>query len=153
MDTLTRPDFAADVAAFHEKFGLEYDGLPRVLPFDLAEFRRRFMQEELSEWSDAHRRAQWALNEGGATEIVTDELENMLDAGVDLLYVLFGTLYLQGLLPKFDEAWRRVQTANMAKVRAKRKEQSMRGSTYDVVKPVGWEKPRHIDLVQPHAHM
>lgn len=48
----------------------------------------------------------------------------------------------------FVEAWRRVQLANMSKVRATSADQSKRGSTFDVVKPPGWEPPSHTDLVE-----
>lgn len=47
----------------------------------------------------------------------------------------------------FDTGWDRVQVANMSKVRAKVDTVGKRGSTWDVVKPKGWEAPRMDDLV------
>ena len=149
LDPLVRPsppDFLADIKAFHEKFGLAYDGKPRVLPPDLAEFRLKFMGEELREW---------AFEQEKYEQLASDPqvcLEQQLDALVDLMYVQLGTVYLQGLGPKFEEAWRRVQAANMAKVRVERAEDSKRGSTFDVIKPAGWTPPDHSDLVADHAH-
>lgn len=122
----------ADIKHFHEKYGLEYNDGPRSLNRELHNFRQAFMQEELDEYETAHE---------------ADDLEGQLDALVDLAYVLLGTAYLQGL--PFAEAWRRVHTANMAKVRVERAEDSKRGSTFDVVKPDGWTAPDHSDLVKP----
>jgi predicted HAD superfamily Cof-like phosphohydrolase len=48
----------------------------------------------------------------------------------------------------FEEGWRRVHAANMAKVRAERPGDSKRGSTFDVVKPEGWTAPDLSDLVR-----
>jgi len=112
-----------DIKDFHEKFGLVYDGPPRSLPQDLASFRTNFLIEETDEYILASKRA--------------DEL----DALVDLVYVAMGTAYLHGF--DFDEAWRRVHAANMAKVRGP----SQRSGEYDVIKPEGWKPPYHGDLV------
>lgn len=48
----------------------------------------------------------------------------------------------------FREAWRRVHEANMGKVRARRAQDSTRGSVFDVVKPPGWVAPDLSDLVR-----
>ena len=133
----------SDIREFHEKFGLAYDGPPRVLPKELREFRLRFIHEELDEYCAAVR----GLNSlDKATE--QEQLEAELDALVDLLYLTLGTAYLQGFLPIFAEAWKRVHQANMSKVRALSEKDSKRGSTYDIVKPPGWKAPDHSDLVK-----
>lgn len=127
-----------DIEEFHTKFKLSYGGAPRVLPEDMTDFRIKFLQEELDEYKRA-----W-----GDIRMDGDSLksrEDMLDALVDLVYVALGTAYLHGF--NFAEAWRRVQVANMAKVRVERIEDSKRGSKFDVVKPTGWTPPSHIDLV------
>lgn len=41
----------------------------------------------------------------------------------------------------FNDVWDLVHRANMQKVRAKRAEESKRGSRFDVIKPPGWEAP------------
>lgn len=149
-----RPDFLRDIIDFHEKYQLAYNGKPRVLPFDLANFRLDFNQEELNEWKEFAGKGLMALGEVPVDQAdVTHTLEMMLDAHVDQMYVLLGTVYLQGLAPVFEEAWARVHAANMAKVRALRDgSDSKRGSAYDVVKPEGWIAPDHSDLVEDHAH-
>ncbi len=118
-----------DIKEFHEKFGLEYKGGPRMISPELFEFRSNFMMEELREYVEA-------MGRGDAT--------GALDALVDLTYVVLGTAYVHGF--DFNQAWERVHRANMRKVRAARPEDSKRGSGFDVVKPPGWEPPDLTDL-------
>lgn len=120
------PDMFQDIRDFHNRFGLIYDGPPRMLDKKMSDFRSMFMAEELAEYIEAK------------------TLEKKLDALVDLVYVAMGTAYLHGC--NFDEAWRRVQEANMKKRRATSEEQSKRNSTLDVVKPEGWTPPDLSDL-------
>jgi predicted HAD superfamily Cof-like phosphohydrolase len=129
-------DFISDIQDFHTRFSLTYSGPPRILPEELGSFRRDFMREEINEHYDAE------LTQG--TEL--QKLEKQLDALVDLVYVALGTSYLQGF--PFQAAWKRVHAANMKKIRATSADQSKRGSTYDVVKPAGWQPPSHIDLIE-----
>lgn len=152
-------DVIGDVEEFGKKFGVHYDGPVRVLPPDLADFRERFMQEEFQEYIDASSSAaRWiavlatAASSGRehAEGAITENLEQMLDALVDLVYVAIGTANFHGF--NFREAWRRVQAANLKKERAVREGDSKRGTLYDVVKPPGWEAPDHSDLVSGHIH-
>lgn len=140
-------DPVADIEAFHRKFDLTYDGLPRALPQDLLNFRYKFLHEEVEEY---HLHARNALIERSLNDTFPEayafELEHALDGLVDNVYVAIGTSYLHGF--NFKEAWRRVQEANMKKIRALRESDSKRGSTYDVVKPEGWTPPSHRDLVE-----
>lgn len=147
-DELTR--MWSDIADFHHRYGLDYSGAPRSLPDDMFVFRVLFMGEELEEYA--------GLPKGSLVRVLKQLLdanppqkdslqrrEDQLDALVDLIYVTLGTAYLQGF--NFAEAWRRVQRANMSKVRVERPEDSKRGSGFDVVKPEGWKAPCHADLV------
>lgn len=129
-------DLLKDIKEFHEKFGLEYDGPPRSLNEELASFRARFLAEETAEY------------ESHATGDTLADKVGVIDAMVDLVYVALGTVYLHGMSGQFDEAWRRVHSANMQKVRAVSASESKRGSTYDVVKPEGWAAPNHEDLFE-----
>ena len=149
-------DPVADVAAFHEKFDLPLQRpVVGMLPPDLADFRYNFMREELEEYSEAgdeltlmkaiSRLGEFFDRQKGQEEY-TSLLEKQLDALVDLVYVAIGTALFHGF--DFRSAWRRVQAANMAKVRAQKDgSDSKRGSSFDVVKPKGWQPPTHIDLV------
>jgi predicted HAD superfamily Cof-like phosphohydrolase len=119
-------DPLADIEEFHIKFGIAYDGPPRLLPKELEQFRIKFLAEELVEY------------------ITGDASADKLDALVDLAYVLLGTAHLHGY--NFREAWRRVHEANMKKVRVERASDSKRGSAFDVIKPPGWTAPDHSDL-------
>lgn len=119
-----------NIKEFHEMFRLEYDGPPRELEQKLSVFRIRFIDEELTEYDEA---------------CVAHDKAKQLDSLVDIVYVTLGTAYAQGF--DFNEAWRRVHAANMKKVRALKASDSERGSTYDVVKPPGWEPANLEDLV------
>jgi predicted HAD superfamily Cof-like phosphohydrolase len=152
---LNAPDMMLDIRDFHQKFGLEYTGKPRILDPELFNFRDRFINEEFEEWKD---------EQPGLIEALTGDdgspdhrrialgLHQQLDALCDLMYVALGTAYLQFGPDVFHEAWRRVQAANMAKVRCENADDSKRGSTFDVIKPRGWTPPDHHDLVKDHAH-
>lgn len=149
------PDLMLDIQDFHQKFGLEYTGKPRMLEPELFEFRSKFIDEEFTEWKEEQ--------EGLIEALTADDgkpdhrrialgLHQQLDALVDLTYVVLGAAYLQFGPDVFHEAWKRVQAANMAKVRCEKAGDSKRGSTFDVIKPQGWTPPDHHDLVKDHAH-
>lgn len=119
-----------DVGTFHQKFDLDnvtYQGVgPRHgVDNDLLEFRRKFMQEELDEFTAAMERG--------------DDVE-MFDALLDLAYVVFGTAHLLGY--PWQTGWDEVQRSNMEKERAAADgSNSKRLSAFDVVKPEGWTPP------------
>ena len=65
-----------------------------------------------------------------------------IDALIDIVYVALGTALALGVSPEmWNKGWAAVHKANMAKERALRAEDSKRGTTYDVVKPEGWQSP------------
>lgn len=150
------PDMMLDIEAFHQKYGLEYVGKPRILDPALFAFRKDFIREEFEEWSDEQQGLVEALTaDDGKPDHrrVAMGLHQQLDALVDLTYVVLGAAYLQFGSHVFHEAWKRVQAANMKKVRAQTEDESKRGSTFDVVKPAGWMPPDHHDLVKDHAYL
>ncbi len=116
------------VCDFHRKFGVPVRTTPQQLPKDEQEFRTGFMREELDEYERA---------------VDDEDLTKQLDALVDLLYVIYGTLALHGF--PADEAFELVHRANMQKQRAtstdESKEKTGRGHAFDVVKPEGWVSP------------
>lgn len=139
---------AQDIFDFHEKFNLKYDGLPRPLDPELMAFRSNFIVEENNELVQSNQYLFDLSRSSSATEAeIVEQLEQVLDAYVDLIYVVMGTAHMQGMTPVMSEAWRRVHRANMAKVRAKSAAASKRNSHFDVVKPKGWQPPRHVDLI------
>lgn len=149
----------ADIAAFHTKFGLQYNEEPRELPANMALFRIGFMIEELAEYSqacgfvnisrtlnDLHEHImgdrRWIVN-----QLELRNFEAQFDSLIDLVYVALGTSYLQGF--DFDEGWRRVHLANMSKVKVPSNlEGSKRKSEFDVVKPKGWRPADLSDLLK-----
>lgn len=116
------------VGIFHEKFGLDnttcHPAGPREASPELLEFRIRFLREELQEFINAAQ---------------TNDHPKMFDALLDLAYVTFGTAHVLGY--PWQAGWDLVQTANIQKERAVSAEQSVRGSTLDVIKPPGWTPP------------
>lgn len=152
VDTSDAWDPVEDIRKFHEKFRLEYQGPVRGLDEDMQWFRQKFMMEELTEYKDnmvglTYELGSKVLNK----EKVDNHLEEMFDALIDLVYVALGTSYLHGF--NFKEGWNRVQKANMAKVRVANLKDSKRNSRYDVVKPEGWQKPDHRDLVKDNIYV
>lgn len=113
-----------DICDFHIRFGLEHNGIPKMLDEETARFRAKFMYEELEEFVDSYHKK---------------DLAGMADALIDLTYVAMGTAYMMGL--PWQDLWDEVQRANMSKVRATDASQSKRGSSLDVVKPEGWQAP------------
>jgi len=80
-----------------------------------------------------------ALDEGN--------LEEALDALIDLVYVALGAAYAHGFRG-FNCGFSRVHAANMKKVRCLDSCGSKRNSTLDFIKPTGWRKPFLKDLVK-----
>jgi len=147
------PDFMGDIERFHQNFGLEYNGKPRMLPQGLFDFRHKFHVEETTEYADEQPKLADAVKRSDDRDI-TNSLELQLDALVDSVYVILGTAYLQFGAKIFNKAWARVQAANMLKVRAEADSdaRSHRDTKFDVVKPDGSVAPDHRDLVADHDH-
>lgn len=112
------------VGEFRKAMGLPISNQPQLLTPAETSYFARFIMEELSEYLRA--------NEEGL-------LTNAADAIVDLVYVSLGCAHAMGL--PFDELFQVVHKANMAKQPANDYIRSMRGSQYDVVKPIGWVPP------------
>ena len=134
-----------DVGKFHKKFGLpsaEHPG-PREIDKELIEFRLNFLLEELEEFASA---CGYYLSTAGPGLKFREDHETTkidhtkaFDALIDLNYVSLGTAHLLGY--PWPVGWNAVQQANMKKERAVKKEQSARGSLWDVVKPKEWQPP------------
>lgn len=149
------PDLLGDVNAFHAKFGLEYLGKVRLLPEDLHDFRTKFHEEETTEYKDEYPKLLDGIERKDRRDIISS-LEKQLDGLCDAVWVLLGTADLQFGRKAFFEAWKRVATANMKKIKKiveedQQHEDSGREPKYDVVKPAGWVAPDHRDLVQDNA--
>jgi predicted HAD superfamily Cof-like phosphohydrolase len=134
INGLRRPTNYADVAAFHEKFGLPRPTAPTMINGELLAFRIKFMQEELDEYREA---------------IEAGDMPKAFDALIDLVYVAMGTSVLHGF--PWQAGWDEVQRANMTKERATSAEQSKRGTTFDVVKPEGWTAPNIEAILEAYV--
>lgn len=122
--------YLVDVHSFHKKFLIpQPTSCGEELDEETQMFRIEFMKEELLEYCEA---------------VLEEDKAKQLDALVDLVYVTLGCALMQGF--DFDEAWKRVQAANMKKIAG---QPTGRHKTLDVTKPEGWTPPDHSDLVDP----
>lgn len=119
-----KKDLIEDIKDFHEKFALQPLAKPGFLSEELMRFRMKFLHEEMGELEDA---------------VLSNDLTEVFDALIDIVYVALGTAYLMGLPTR--QGWDEVHTSNMAKIRAPNAAASKCGSASDVVKPLGWKKP------------
>ena len=124
------------VREFQERFGQGYSGPPRELPASVASLRKKLVNEESGELV-------LAIDRG--------ELDEQLDAIVDLLYVTIGTATAAGFGHVLNAAFMRVHEANMRKVLVESRHGSKRDSAWDIVKPEGWEKPDLRDLINDES--
>jgi predicted HAD superfamily Cof-like phosphohydrolase len=145
-----------DIENFHKKFfpDVNEETAPFSASSELIKMRLDFMLEELVETAHALGFVYNPVDDAFTMVNDVKDLPEALDGMVDLLYVLMGSAYLFGLLSKrglftidtiFEQAWDRVQQANMQKVRCEAP--GKRGTAFDVKKPAGWKKPRLDDLV------
>lgn len=123
--------FVTDLMNFHNKFGLRYDGPPRMLPPEEQAFRLKFLKEELAEVEEAMQQEDIAQ--------VAGEL-------ADLVWIAIGIAHRMGI--SFDHHWRAIAEANMAKVKASEANPGKRGSSMDIVKPEGWKRPNHAEILE-----
>jgi predicted HAD superfamily Cof-like phosphohydrolase len=133
----------ADMEQFFQKFQLAYDGPPRELPGDLEQFRVTFMAEELCEYAGLDDTAKRLVQSALITSSEHRELDEKLDALIDLVYVVLGTSQFHGF--DFREGWRRVHAANMTKRRIQKGDKG-RHMVYDIVKPEDFSPPDLSDL-------
>ena len=128
------------VGEFHEKFGLDnctyHRPGPRNLPPDAIEFRKKFMREELDEFSQA---------------CADGDQAKAFDALLDLVYVAMGTAHLMGF--PWHQGFNEVQRANMTKERATHAgdPRSVRGHALDVVKPLNFIPPDLVNILKNHG--
>jgi predicted HAD superfamily Cof-like phosphohydrolase len=120
--------YDTDADAFLDKFNMRVGA---DITAQQLETRVQHLREELTELE---------------TAIRNNDAAEQLDALVDLTYIAIGTARMQNW--DFAEAWRRVHTANMQKIRAERAADSKRGTTFDVVKPADWQAADISDLVE-----
>lgn len=124
------------VGEFRHKMALPVGDTPQLLEANQRSYFARFILEELSEYLKA-------CEEG--------TLVDAADALVDLVYVTLGCAHAMGL--PFDQLFAVVHKANMQKVPANEYVRSLRGSQYDVVKPIDWVAPEAEMLNVLNTHI
>lgn len=120
------------VKQFHKKFNLP-DGEVDVVtgPENIYMFalRTTLMEEELGEF---------------ITAVKNNDRVKAFDALLDLAYVVNGTALCMGVSPdQWYDGVSAVHGSNLMKKRVSVCGKSKRGSSFDIVKPDGWEGPEH----------
>lgn len=118
----------ADVMAFHQKFGLVISPRPCVPAEKTVQLRHALIDEEYEEVCKA---------------LVAQNLPELADGIVDLVYVLVGAAISYGL--PFDAVWRAVQQSNMAK------EGGATRVDGKILKPLGWTHPDVAAILREHG--
>lgn len=96
-----------DIREFQEKIAekeesrLIQETMPIGSLIEAIQLREDLLMEEVRELNQAMKEL--------------DEVE-ILDAGVDILYIVLGTMYEAGVLDKFSQAWDLVHSNNMTKL-------------------------------------
>ena len=120
--------YEARIKEMHKKFGVDYDGEPRDLPYDEKAFRVACLMEELNEYAES------------------DGIVDQYDALIDLVVFAFGTLERHGF--PADAGFRAVMDANLKKEVGNNPHKKDNGrGTYkgvDLVKPEGWVGPEQV---------
>lgn len=117
-------DQHVQAAEFNEKIiGYPAPAVPTILSFERGEFRLGHLREELAEIE---------LN------LSNENLEEVVDGLIDLMYVAHGALYEMGITSR--AAFEAVHEANMRK-RQGAKSTRPSGQGYDAIKPEGWMPP------------
>ena len=123
-------NWAKDISDMHDKFGVnawfEANKGDRELMQKYLAFRLAMCQEEMTETFDA-------MKDKDAEEVV--------DGLIDLCVFAIGTLDVFGVDP--NEAWDKVNAANMAKEPGIKEGRSNKFGLPDLIKPEGWVAPDH----------
>ncbi len=127
-----------DVRAFHERFQVPVETVPKVPSEARIRLRERLITEEYKELLEA-----LGFRKMGGDEWLSEtDLPETADAIADLIYVLIGTALEFGI--PLQAVWDRVQVANMAKCLP-----AEPGGK--IAKPEGWTPPRIEECLREHG--
>lgn len=93
-------EFQTKLVGAKEGWMISEHAEPRKV-FEGLTLRQKLLQEEVNELEEA-------MKDGNSVEI--------LDAGIDILYIVLGTMHEAGVLNKFSKAWDLVHENNMTKL-------------------------------------
>jgi NTP pyrophosphatase (non-canonical NTP hydrolase) len=119
----------ADVLTFFNKFGHLANDVPVHVTKRKLKERLACLREEVQEFADA---------------IETQDLPEQVDALIDLIYFAKGTALMLGVGEIWTKLWTEVQRANMTKEPGVTK----RGHRFDCVKPMGWQAPQLLPILE-----
>ena len=130
------------IALKHQPGSMEYA--------KLLELRQKLLDEEYKETNSASATMISALLQNPNYQPTTEEMVELLDGLVDVVYVAVGTAIALGW--DFTDAWRRVHTSNMSKLGEDGKPIIADGSDPEfpagkILKGPNYHKPNLLDLV------
>jgi predicted HAD superfamily Cof-like phosphohydrolase len=133
-----------DVYAFHTKFGIPVEIVPRVPSDDRVELRFRLMLEEFHELLEAMGIEEMGRcgSEYWAIDTTKANLPEIADAIADLCYVAIGTALEFGL--PLEDVWSAVQASNLAKCLPAK-------PGAKIAKPTGWIAPPIAEILRSHG--
>lgn len=120
-----------DVKKFHDKFSLEYTGVPRMLSAEEQGFRWKLLNEELNEVKEA---------------LLDEDIAQVAAELADVIWVACGIAHRMGV--NLDAHWSAIRAANMAKFKASAANPGKRGNAMDIVKPKDWVRPNHDEILE-----
>ena len=127
---ITMSDWAKDISAMHDKFGVKdwFDANKdnKELMDKYIRFRLSMCKEELDETLDA---------------IEAKDAEEIVDGLIDMCVFAIGTLDVFGV--NANDAWDRVFEANMVKSVGVKEGRPNPFGLPDLIKPEGWVAPNH----------
>ena len=93
-------NYIEKVADFHKIFGAPILETPQIAPIERAKLRISLLQEEINELKEA---------------IANNDLVEVLDAFLDIQYVLSGAILEFGMQDVFNDGFNEVHRSNMSK--------------------------------------
>ena len=121
-----------DIAEFYAMIGEMVHSVPGHLSQKKWDERLGFLEEEVSELREA---------------VMRQDLPDIADALVDIVYVVKGTALMLGL--PWERLWQEVHSANMRKQPGVKNGRMRR----DAMKPPGWQGPDHMTWLLEYGYV
>jgi predicted HAD superfamily Cof-like phosphohydrolase len=122
-------DVFKDVLDFTKAFGLPENDKPKIIDTDIRELRINLLMEEVDEYLTGEQ---------------TDDIVEIADALIDLIYIAVGTAITYGI--PFEKVWNEVHRSNMAKLGPNG--EVLRREDGKVKKPEGWQPPNIRSILE-----
>lgn len=116
------------IAEFNKAFEINENTEPANEQYEGFK-RKNLMQEELDEYLCA---------------LHTEDTKEIIDAVIDMQYIILGIVRLHGLQSIFENLFDEVHRTNMAKLHNGK---IVKNDQNKVIKPKGWQPPELVDII------